>query len=80
MCCVVCLCVYVIASLRNDSFLTACFTDTLDEKTQSIMTNKGKVAELHAKVAELEASSAEKDALIGKYEAIVKERKGKCSR
>ena len=75
-----CVCVCVCVTFRNDSFFTTCFTDSLDEKNQTIMTNEGKIAKLHAQVEELEASSAEKDALIGKYEAILKEREGKCSR
>ena len=66
---------YILLLFKSGSF-SACFTESLYEKMQTIRTNEGKISDLQAKVEELLATSAEKDTLIANYEAIVKENEG----
>ena len=67
--------VYIMLLFKLGSF-SACFTDSVSDKKQTIRTNKRKISHLQAKVEELEASSTEKNTLIATLQAIVKENEG----
>ena len=71
-------CLFVCAyGFETVYFITACILDALYEMKQAIMTNEDTIVKLQAQVKNLEANSAVKDILDDKYEAMVKESKGK---
>ena len=54
-------------------------TDTLFENKQTLMVYESESAQFQAQGKELEAKSDEKDTLVAKFEAMVKESKGRTN-